>query len=63
MTNYYAVVGATHTNMYTCSYKFVVIPNPYIVSKIGMRLAYVLGQVRMLVEAIIHVFGIRYHTF
>ena len=63
MTNRYAVFGATHTNMYTYCYKFVVIPNPYIVSKIGKRLAYVLGQVRMQVEAIIHVFGIRYHTF
>jgi len=63
VTNYYTVVGAMHTNMYTCCYKFFVIPNPYIVSKIGMRLAYVLGQVRMQVEAIIHVFGIRYHTF
>mgnify|MGYP000848547980 FL=1 len=63
MTNYYAVFGATHTNMYTCCYKFVVIPNPYIVSKIGMRLAYVLGQVRMQEETIIHVFGIRHLTF
>ena len=63
MTNYCAVVGTTHTNMYTCCYKFVVIPNSYLISKIGMRLAYVLGQVRMQVEAIIHVFGIRYHTF
>ena len=63
MTNPYAVVGATHTNIYKYCYKFVVIPNSYIISKIGMRLAYVLGQVRMQVEAIIHVFGIRYHTF
>ena len=63
MTNHYAVVGATHTNMYKYCYKFVVIPNSYIISKIGMRLVYVLGQVRMQVEAIIHVFGIRFHTF
>jgi len=63
MTNYCAVVDITHTNMCMDCYKFVIIPNPYIVSKIGMRLAYVLGQVRMQVETIIHVFGIRYHTF
>ena len=63
MANYYAVVDITHTNMCMDCYKFVIIPNSYIVSKIGMRLAYVLGQVRMQVEAIIHVFGIRYHTF
>ena len=63
MTNCCAVVDTTHTNMYTCCYKFVVIPNPYIVSKIGMRLAYVLGQVRMQVETIIRVFGIRGDAF
>ena len=63
-TNRYAVVGATSlTYIYICRYKFVVISNSYIISKIGMRLVYVLGQVRMQVEAIIHVFGIRFHTF
>ena len=47
MTNYYAVVGATHTNMYTCCYKFVVIPNSYLISKIGMRMSYVLRKTKM----------------
>ena len=37
MTNHYAVVGATHTNMYKYCYKFVVIPNSYIICVIGMR--------------------------
>ena len=44
MTNHYAVVGATHTNMYKYCYKFVVIPNSYIISKIGMRMPYVLRK-------------------
>ena len=47
MTNYYAVVDITHTNMCMDCYKFVIIPNSYIVSKIGMRLAYVLGKTKM----------------
>ena len=47
MTTYYAVVGATHTNMYTCCYKFVVIPNAYIISKIGMRMSHVLRKTKM----------------
>ena len=38
MTNHYAVVGATHTNMYKYCYKFVVIPNSYIISKIEISL-------------------------
>ena len=47
MTNYCAVVGTTHTNMYTCCYKFVVIPNSYLISKIGMRMPYVLRKTKM----------------
>ena len=47
MTNYYMIFGATHTNMYTCCYKFVVIPNAYIISKIGMRMSHVLRKTKM----------------
>ena len=46
-TNRYAVVGTTHTNMYTCCYKFVVIPNSYIISKIGIRIPHVLRKTKM----------------
>ena len=63
MTNYCAVVGTTHTNMYTCCYKFVVIPNSYIISKIGMRMPYVLSKIRMQEGTIIRLFGIRTDAF
>ena len=63
MTNHYAVVGATHTNMYKYCYKFVVIPNSYIISKIGMRMPYVLRKTKMQEDTIIRKFGIRDHAF
>ena len=63
MTNHYAVVGATHTNMYKYCYKFVVIPNSYIISKIGMRMPYVLSKIRIQEDTIIRVFGIRGDAF
>ena len=63
MTNHYAVVGATHTNMYKYCYKFVVIPNLYIISKIGMRMPYVLRKTKMQEDTIIREFTIRGDTF
>ena len=47
MTNCCAVVDTTHTNMYTCCYKFVVIPNSYIISNIGIRIPHVLRKTKM----------------
>ena len=63
MTNYYTVVGVTHTNMYTCSYKFVVNPNSYLIKGDWDKMPYVLSKIRMQEDTIIRVFGIRYHTF
>jgi len=63
MTNYYAVFGATHTNMYTCCYKFVVIPNPYLIKGDRDNIPYVLSKIRMQEEIIIRVFGIRGDAF
>ena len=51
------------TNLFIGCYKFVVIPNSYTISKIGMRMPYVLRKTKMQEETIIREFGIRDDAF